>query len=253
MSRIHKTCYWHYVYGDEFETCVDCRRKLIDAEELFCFGAFSKDRGLPRISHCNSYCGSCCCRPYFRLCRHCEWAWAEIFSRLQPDRDGMCKRLLPEDVTPGELGILYHEGYVVAYRITKDDADAHDAVQTAFFKIHRMPNSPQQLRSLFLVAVKRAAIDIVRRRKRHLPIQEQWLPDRNGNREELFIEEDLNLSAAMEELPLSDQRILRMHYIKGLSHEEIAERLGVPVTTVNNRLAKARSRLREVLMEPVGT
>jgi RNA polymerase sigma-70 factor, ECF subfamily len=57
------------------------------------------------------------------------------------------------------------------------------------------------------------------------------------------------LPEAMSKLPRADQAILRMHYFERLSHREIAERLNVPVTTVNNRLATARKRLLHALQE----
>ena len=41
MTGIHRYCYWQYFYGDEHEVCPACRQQLLDAEELFCFGAYT--------------------------------------------------------------------------------------------------------------------------------------------------------------------------------------------------------------------
>jgi RNA polymerase sigma factor, sigma-70 family len=103
---------------------------------------------------------------------------------------------------------------------------------------------------MFHCAVRNAALDIVRNRKRYVPVDEQRVPDQEMFRDAMVAEEEaMSLSEAMEGLPYGDQQILRMHYIEGLSHEQIAERLGVPKTTVNMRLAKARRRLKEKLLE----
>ncbi len=245
MKGIHKTCYWHYVYGDEYEACAACHQRLLDAEELFCFGAYTEDAKPSPLQ----YWPYSCCAGRCALSCHCPDLWAEIFRRAQGDDDGVC-RLLPENTTPAEFGCLYHEGYIHAYRITNDDADAHDAVQNAFFKIHRRPESPRHLRALFHRAVHNAALDIVRNRKRFVPIDEQRIPDHDECRDAIVAAEDaMSLSEAMAGLPSGDRQILHMHYIEGLSRAEIAKRLGVPITTVDQRLYAARRRLKKALLE----
>jgi RNA polymerase sigma-70 factor (ECF subfamily) len=244
MSKIHRTCYWHYFYGDEYEACADCRQKLLDAEELYCLGAYTKDAKYPKPTFS-------CCRGCYCHCWHypCPFActclldlWNELFRRARCN-DGTVQRLLP-NMSPVEFGTLYHAGYCIAYRITGNDADAHDAVQTALFKMHRRPESPQHLRALFFCAVRNAALDIVRNRKRHVPIDDERLPASEDEGTESLDADMLPfLPEAMSKLPRSDQAILRMHYIEGLSHQEIADRLKVPKTTVNMRLAKGRKRL----------
>jgi RNA polymerase sigma-70 factor (ECF subfamily) len=100
------------------------------------------------------------------------------------------------------------------------------------------------MRAWFLHCVRNAALDIVRNRKRHVPIDEERLPVYEDDRAGSLDAEMLPfLPEAMKKLPRCDQAILRMHYFEGLSHREIAERLKIPVTTVNNRLATARRRL----------
>lgn len=94
------------------------------------------------------------------------------------------------------------------------------------------------------------AIDIVRRRKRYVPMDDQRAPEQKVPRDPIVVaEEAVSLDEAMAGLSAEDQEIPRMHYVEGLSQKEIAKRLDVPVTTVNNRLATARRRLREKLLE----
>jgi RNA polymerase sigma factor (sigma-70 family) len=249
VSGIHRTCHWNYFYGDEYEACQDCRQEFLDAEEFYCLGAYTKDAKYPvlSVSGCSGCCG--CCRCSFR-CDCLQKLWNALFDRFPHEgRDGVIRRLMP-DMSPVEFGALYAAGYAVAYRITQNDADAHDAVQTALFKMHRRPESPYHLRGLFFCAVRRAAFDIVRNRKWHVPIEEDRVPSFGEEREHDLSADMLPfLSEAINELPMSDQVILRLHYFEGLKHQEIGDRLGIPKTSVNNRLATARKRLLHELLK----
>lgn len=51
---------------------------------------------------------------------------------------------------------------------------------------------------------------------------------------------------AVTELPTPERDALVLHVWEGLSYEDIAEALGVPVGTVRSRLNRARGRLREL-------
>jgi RNA polymerase sigma-70 factor (ECF subfamily) len=53
---------------------------------------------------------------------------------------------------------------------------------------------------------------------------------------------------ALDYLPSSHERLLRMVAIHGLSYEEAAQRSGLPVGTVKSRISRARSTLRDALM-----
>jgi RNA polymerase sigma-70 factor (ECF subfamily) len=54
---------------------------------------------------------------------------------------------------------------------------------------------------------------------------------------------------ALNELPFDQRAAIVLREIDGLSYEEIAASLGVPVGTVKSRLARARQMLRVVLRE----
>jgi RNA polymerase sigma-70 factor (ECF subfamily) len=51
---------------------------------------------------------------------------------------------------------------------------------------------------------------------------------------------------ALSRLPLPDQEVVALVSWTGLSYEEAAAALGVPVGTVRSRLSRARTRLREL-------
>ncbi len=58
---------------------------------------------------------------------------------------------------------------------------------------------------------------------------------------------DATVASAVETLPLKMRRVLELVDLDGLSYEEAALALAVPVGTVMSRLHRARSRIRERL------
>jgi len=51
------------------------------------------------------------------------------------------------------------------------------------------------------------------------------------------------VTSALQSLPQSQEEIMRLSFIDGQSHHEIAERLGLPLGTVKSRIRLARQRL----------
>lgn len=58
---------------------------------------------------------------------------------------------------------------------------------------------------------------------------------------------DARVRAAMTDLPDEQVALLRMAFFDGLSHRDIADRIGVPLGTVKSRLRLAFDKLRRVL------
>ena len=57
-------------------------------------------------------------------------------------------------------------------------------------------------------------------------------------------EVQLRVRAALAELPAEQQRVIELAYLEGLSHGEIAARLGLPLGTVKSRVRIAYQRMR---------
>jgi hypothetical protein len=55
----------------------------------------------------------------------------------------------------------------------------------------------------------------------------------------------------VEDLPEGERAVTELFYIVGYSQQEVAERLGLPLTTVKKRLQYARERLKETMSEQV--
>lgn len=57
----------------------------------------------------------------------------------------------------------------------------------------------------------------------------------------------VRVRAALQELPDDQSEVVVLSYIEGLSHSEIAERLGVPLGTVKSRMRLAYQKVRQTL------
>jgi RNA polymerase sigma-70 factor (ECF subfamily) len=155
----------------------------------------------------------------------------------------------------GELVCRYYPAMVqVVYRLCGDTGLAEDMAQEAFLRawINLPSFRPQSsLRNwLYRIAVN-ATLDVLRRRKEETLEDEaaQMVPDQAAGPETTLIEKEqvALLQQAMRSLPEAARSVLVLREYGGLSYQEIASVLDVPVGTVMSRLNYARNRLRELL------
>ena len=155
----------------------------------------------------------------------------------------------------GELVSRYYPGVVrVVYRLCGDAGLAEDMAQEAFLRgwINLPSFRPQSsLRNwLYRIAVN-ATLDVLRRRPEETLEDEavQMSPDQAAGPETTLIEKErvALLQQAMRSLPEAARSVLVLREYGGLSYQEIASVLDVPVGTVMSRLNYARNRLRELL------
>jgi RNA polymerase sigma-70 factor, ECF subfamily len=155
----------------------------------------------------------------------------------------------------GELVRRYYTGVVnVVYRLCGDTGLAEDMAQEAFLRawINLPSFHPQSsLRNwLYRIAVN-AALDVLRRKPEENLEEEtvQMIPDAAISPESALIEKErvAVLQQAMRELPEAARSVLVLREYGGLSYQEIASTLDVPIGTVMSRLNYARNRLRELL------
>ncbi|MCB1519674.1 MAG: sigma-70 family RNA polymerase sigma factor [Hyphomicrobiaceae bacterium] len=62
-----------------------------------------------------------------------------------------------------------------------------------------------------------------------------------------LVERKSRVQAALQELPPDQYEVVSLAYIEGLSHNEIAERLGLPLGTVKSRMRLAYQKLRSAV------
>jgi RNA polymerase sigma-70 factor (ECF subfamily) len=102
---------------------------------------------------------------------------------------------------------------------------------------------------LFTIARNRA-LDLARRRAARPvdPYEDVQPTDNVPDIADLAVAADRStrVAEAMAELPFAQREALMLAYFDGLTHTEIAERLGVPIGTVKGRIRLALDRLREL-------
>lgn len=142
-----------------------------------------------------------------------------------------------------------------ALRLTPDRKLAEDIVQEAFLAAwRRLPTlqTPESFRSWLYQITTRRTIDAFRARRPEQPVDttgpevtglvsaEPGPESRAEQRAQLG-----DLAAALQELPVTQRAAWAMREVDGLSYEEVAVALGVPVSTVRGRIARARRELVE--------
>jgi RNA polymerase sigma-70 factor (ECF subfamily) len=165
---------------------------------------------------------------------------------------------------PTELQQHYdkHASALFAFllNLTRDEEDTRDLLQEVFIKLARQPgllDSARDERAFLLRLAHNAAIDLLRRRGTRERQHEQFGagqlnafapaddPDESAFRAEL--------ADALGELPAGQRAVVHLKLWAGLTFEEIAETLEIPMNTAASRyrygLDKLRARLRPIYDE----
>ena len=143
--------------------------------------------------------------------------------------------------------------YNVAYRLTGNDDDAYDLVQEALLRVRKGLETyqPGSMEAWLSRIVTNVFLDEVRRRRRR-PVEalpedpERLLPSSPGADEATESLPD-DVQAALRRLPEEFRTAVVLCDVVGLSYEEIADALSVPVGTVRSRIHRGRRLLRVAL------
>lgn len=140
--------------------------------------------------------------------------------------------------------------FVVAFRALGDRSLAEEAVQLTFLKAWQGSTRFDVGRDpgpwLYAIA-RRVAIDLYRRERRHRSadsdaaevallhpsIEDTW--------------EAWEIRSALDRLPQEERDVVRATHFLGLTHQQAAERLGVPVGTIKSRSHRAHRNLARLL------
>jgi RNA polymerase sigma-70 factor (ECF subfamily) len=141
--------------------------------------------------------------------------------------------------------------YAVAHRVLGDRTLAEDATQQAFVQAWRAAESFDPGRELgpwLATIARRVAIDVHRRQARRptAPLDEVApghpsvvaLPPSAERAYDVW-----EVRQAIAELPPDEQEVVRLQHLDGLTHQEIAAQVGVPLGTVKSRSHRAHRRL----------
>jgi RNA polymerase sigma-70 factor (ECF subfamily) len=165
------------------------------------------------------------------------------------------------------LDVLYrgHASLVhgLATRILQDDAAAEEVTQDVFLyvwqQIERYDPRRGNLASWLVTLTRSRSIDRLRARASRVRRVEglardaaaQPVPAVDPLLDLVLAERRGRVRRALETLSDEQRRALEIAYFEGLSHSEIAARLGAPLGTVKTRIRQGMIRLREALDEPL--
>ncbi|MFT7474600.1 MAG: RNA polymerase sigma-70 factor (ECF subfamily) [Verrucomicrobiales bacterium] len=145
--------------------------------------------------------------------------------------------------------------YRVAYSVVRDSALAEDVAQDAILKAWRaLPafRGDSSMRSWVLRITHNTAISTLRKRREELR-DPSMLPEKeNRLSTERQVVDRLSASAfedALNDLDELSRSIVVLREIEGLSYDEIAQMLDVPLPTVKTRLLRSRRVLAAALQE----
>ena len=142
---------------------------------------------------------------------------------------------------------LQERFYRVAYYLLEDRADALDAVQDLYVKLWNRRESLDFIQNpgaYGALLMRNLCIDRIRRARPSKPLDE-GIPAKDPPDERLILQETLgDLLQAMERLPDSQRKLLKMHLIQGLSYEEIAADTGLSPLNIRVQVSLARKKLK---------
>lgn len=160
-----------------------------------------------------------------------------------------------------ELDLLYR----TAWSLTRSDADAQDLVQDTLLRAYRAIDrfDGRYPRAWLLTIMRNANINRARKRQPDLLADPDATFERTtgttlggaepAGPEDIVLEGtfDATVEEGFRNLPDKFREVIELVDLNGLSYQETADVLGVPVGTVMSRLHRARKRIRDHI-EAVG-
>ena len=152
------------------------------------------------------------------------------------------------------MAALYsaHSGrvYSVVRRMVGDDHLAEDVSQDAwvraFEKLHLFRGESSFGTWMHRLAVN-AALNRLRRQGKRPDVEKAAELTRTAHATDERVLNQRVLGQALDRLSTGYRQVLVLHDVEGLTHEEIAQRMGIAVGTSKSQLHKARARMRDLL------
>ncbi|RPJ85983.1 MAG: sigma-70 family RNA polymerase sigma factor [Acidobacteria bacterium] len=176
------------------------------------------------------------------------------------DCGALLNRCRQGDELAWEALVRQYQGrvYSIAYHYIGDAEDARDLAQEIFVRLYRTLNhvEAQTLLPWVIRVARNASIDFLRRRNARPPGQDIAaeemcdLTSQAPNPEECCTEADRRrlVHRALGHLTNLNREIIILKEIQGMSVQDIASLLGIPVGTVKSRSNRARIELAEAIL-----
>jgi RNA polymerase sigma-70 factor (ECF subfamily) len=144
--------------------------------------------------------------------------------------------------------------YASLVRLLRRRDAAEDVLQEVFVAVWRRAGDYRADKGrplTWLTSIARyRALDILRRQRRELPLAEDAEPidDTGEEQEEVVDGRSANrLASCMEQLGPEQQKCIRLAYVDGLAHSDIARSLSAPLGTVKSWLRRSLQALKQCM------
>lgn len=144
--------------------------------------------------------------------------------------------------------------YSVAYRVLNDQMAAEEVTQDTFMRLWNKSYTFDPTKGRFitwlLTVTRRLAIDVLRQRQRREPRAGLLFMDEDPGLWENILSVDgsgdlrRNLQSVLNEIPSEQRDLIELVYFYGMSHNDIAESLKLPLGTVKTRIRLGMQKLR---------
>lgn len=136
--------------------------------------------------------------------------------------------------------------------LLRNRSEAEDVLQEVFWQVWRQASrfdiGRASAEAWVLMIARSRAVDRLRRRRETVTDTIPEVPSDSQPEISLFRQDDaLQVSAAMDFLPSDQREPIRLAFYEGLTHEQIARHLKIPLGTVKTRIRLGFLRLRERL------
>ncbi|MBA4135749.1 MAG: RNA polymerase subunit sigma-24 [Opitutus sp.] len=140
-------------------------------------------------------------------------------------------------------------------RLLRDESEAEDIAHDAFLRVMAVVerDAAQKPAALLYTTARRLAINRIKRREHGPVARDGFILDHSaspqpGVPQQVMARQELErLEAAITRLPEGCRAVLLLRKVELLSHQEIADRLGIAVSTVEKQHARALRLLRAAL------
>ena len=146
--------------------------------------------------------------------------------------------------------------HAYAYTIVKDDIMAEEMVQNVFYKLWEKKGQievTQSVTAYLYRSVYNESLNYLKHlkvREAHQTYIKHQAADHNNAAEHIKLKDlKQNLDRALSELPEQCRTVFQMSRFEELKYQEIADRLGISIKTVENHMGKALRLLREKLAD----
>lgn len=165
--------------------------------------------------------------------RGLPWSEPEVFAEIRQGDKGALVRVYDE-----YSGLVYG----VALRVLHNAQAAQDVTQEVFLQLWRNPaafdDSRGRLAPWLAVITRHKAVDSLRKRRFEVGLQENSPPPKSTSSDArpYCVADAEKAKTLMARLPAEQRQALELAFLDGLTHVEIAARIGEPLGTVKSRI-----------------